>query len=243
MYHDRNHRIGIVKPPRRTNGHARPIMPLGRDAGTTVCLVTEEYSGVTSGGGIGTCFAGLGHLLARTGYQVNVLITSTLHHSHAIDRSLAQLHTEGIDVTLLDDVEDPDIAPSVAREHQDNIIKSYRCYRFLQQHDNDIVHFHDYLGLGFYTAMARRQGLIRSIVITQTHGSSEWVRRYNLALPDLGNLETEALERSQIEHSDLVISPSRYMLEWDTANGATLPRRTEVINWILPDWLSSESRL
>ena len=51
MYHDRNHRIGIVKPPRRTNGHARPIMPLGRDAGTTVCLVTEEYSGVTSGGG------------------------------------------------------------------------------------------------------------------------------------------------------------------------------------------------
>ena len=138
-------------------------------------------------------------------------------------------------------MEDPDIAPSVAREHQDNIIKSYRCYRFLQQHDNDIVHFHDYLGLGFYTAMARRQGLIRSIVITQTHGSSEWVRRYNLALPDLGNLETEALERSQIEHSDLVISPSRYMLEWYTANGATLPRRTEVINWILPDWLSSES--
>ena len=94
-----------------------------------------------------------------------------------------------------------------------------------------MVHFQDYLGLGFYTAMAKRQGLLRSSVVTQTHGSSEWVRRHNLALPDLGALETEALERNQIELSDMLISPSNYMLDWYRADGIRLPEQTYVINW------------
>ena len=42
---------------------------------------------------------------------------------------------------------------------------------------------------------------------------------------DLANLETEALERSQIELSDLVVSPSRYMLDWYRGNGVNLPKR------------------
>ena len=78
-------------------------------------------------------------------------------------------------------------------------------------------------------------------IVTQTHGSSEWVRRYNLALPDLANFETEALERSQIELSDLVVSPSRYMLDWYRGNGVNLPKRTDLINWVLPDRLHSDA--
>ncbi len=84
--------------------------------------------------------------------------------------------------------------------------------------------------------MAKRQGLLRSSVVTQTHGSSEWVRRHNLALPDLGALETEALERNQIELSDMLISPSNYMLDWYRADGIRLPEQTYVINWFLPSW-------
>ncbi len=90
--------------------------------------------------------------------------------------------------------------------------------------------------------MARRQGLLRFSVITQTHGSSEWVRRHNLALPDLGNLETEALERNQIELSDHVLSPSSYMLNWYRTNGVRLPERTSVLNWFLPGWSVADGK-
>ncbi len=146
-----------------------------------------------------------------------------------------------MNISILREIEDAEIAEFVPQDSQDNIIKSYRCYRHFERCSYDIIHFHDYLGVGFYTAMARRQGLLASAIITQTHGSSEWVRRYNLGLPDLGNLETEALERSQIELSDLVVSPSRYMLDWYRDNGVNLPKQTEVINWVLPGWLAADA--
>ena len=206
-----------------------------------VCLVTEEFAGITLGGGIGTSFAGLARLLAHLGYQVDVLITGILNRSQQLSTTLALLHTEGIDVSLLHEIVDADIAASVPFDSNDNIIKSYKCYRFIEHRGYDVIHFHDYFGLGFYTAMARRQGWVESQIVTQTHGSSEWVRRYNLALPDLANLETEALERSQIELSDLVVSPSRYMLDWYRGNGVNLPKRTDLINWVLPDWLHSDA--
>ena len=189
-------------------------------------MITEEYVGITTGGGIGTCFAGLSYLLSQLGYQVDVLITGTVSHTDAFQTARAQLDADGIGVTLLKEVEDNDLAPSVPLDSGDKIVKSYRCYRFLERQNYDVVHFHDYLGLGFYTAMAKRQGLLRSSVVTQTHGSSEWVRRHNLALPDLGALETEALERNQIELSDMLISPSNYMLDWYRADGTGLPEQT-----------------
>jgi O-antigen biosynthesis protein len=202
-----------------------------------ICLVTEEFVGVTLGGGIGACFAGLGRLLAQNGHEVHVLITSPPNHTPDVDTYLSWLHAEGIVVSFVSEIPDAGIAASVPHDGHDNIIKSYRSYRIIERQKFDIVHFHDYLGIGFYTAMARRQGLIQSVVITQTHGSSEWVRRYNLGLPDLGSLETEALERSQIELSDLVISPSGYMLDWYRSIGIRLPERTAMINWFLPGWL------
>ena len=125
-----------------------------------VCLVTEEFAGITLGGGIGTSFAGLARLLAHLGYQVDVLITGILNRSQQLSTTLALLHTEGIDVSLLHEIVDADIAASVPFDSNDNIIKSYKCYRFIEHRGYDVIHFHDYFGLGFYTAMARRQGWV-----------------------------------------------------------------------------------
>jgi hypothetical protein len=71
--------------------------------------------------------------------------------------------------------------------------------------------------------MARWQGLFPTTVVTHLHGSSEWVRRYNLHAPDIYALEFEAIERSQIEHSDHVISPSAYLLHWYREHGVACP--------------------
>jgi glycosyltransferase involved in cell wall biosynthesis len=203
-----------------------------------ICLVCEEFVGVTGGGGIGACFSGLSRELARQGHEVDVLITCPPPAVADLRSQIRALQFEGIDVSFLDHYEDPEIASGTPK---DNIVKSYRCFRYISSRKYDVIHFHEYMGVGFYTAMSKRQGLITPLIITQTHGSSEWVRRHNLHLPDLPSLETEALERSQMELSDIVVSPSRYMLDWYRDNGVTLPERTQVLNWILPDWVDRYS--
>ena len=132
---------------------------------------------------------------------------------------------------------DSSIFPSV-----DLISKSYAVYSFLRLKEYKAVHFTDWLGSGFYCAMARRQGGFGTFVVTHLHGSSEWVRRHNLHLPSLEDMEREGIERSQIEGSDLIVSPSQYMLDWYRAQGVTLPA-SEVRNWILPQWMERKQKI
>ncbi len=56
------------------------------------------------------------------------------------------------------------------------------------------------------------------------------------------DLERQAIERSQLENSDLVISPSSYLLEYYIKSGVSLPE-SAVINWMLPQWFSNPDGL
>lgn len=198
------------------------------------CLITEEFQGLTRGGGIGVCFAGLAKSLASYGHKVDVVITSDASISQSFKQMAATLKDQGITVRSLIEIKNDDIKPGL---HRDQILKSFEISQFLLKNHYDFVHFHEYLGLGLYTTMARRQGLLpNTIVVTQAHGSTEWVRRHNMFLPDISILEIEGMERRQIEQSDFVASPSQYMLDWYAANGVNLPANG-VINWLLPRWL------
>ncbi|MBB3570169.1 glycosyltransferase [Rhizobium sp. BK491] len=197
------------------------------------CIVTEEISGLNKSGGIGACALGLTLHLTNLGYRVEVLVTD-MAVSAADTSRFQELHPD-ITITLLGEVvsDDDEVANPV-----DSISKAYCVYRFIKRHDPDVVHFNEWLGSGFYCAMARRQGSLRSSVVTHLHGSSEWVRRYNRHVPSLENFEAEAIEKSQIENSDLVVSPSRYLLDWYAEQNIKLPE-ARVINWLLPQWFNA----
>ncbi|WP_245275946.1 glycosyltransferase [Rhizobium giardinii] len=198
------------------------------------CLITEEFQGLTWGGGIGVCFAGLAKSLASRGHKVDVVITNDASVSQSFKQMSASLKDQGIIVRSLIEIKNDDIKPGL---HRDHILKSFEISQFLLNNHYDCVHFHEYLGLGLYTTMARHQGLLpNTIVVTQTHGSTEWVRRHNMFLPDISILEIEGMERRQIEQSDFVASPSQYMLDWYAENGVKLPANG-LINWLLPRWL------
>ena len=194
-----------------------------------ICFVTDECNGLSNAGGIGACVRGLSQWLAANGAQVDILV-SNLEHSSTTIRSNA---TDFVNkVILLSDLlaHEKDLSPP-----KDALSKSYRIYRFLKGLDYDEVHFNDYFGGGFYTAMARRQGLFDAAVITHLHGSAHWVRLHNLAPPEIENLVVEGMERSQIENSDLAISPSHYLLDWYRRDGVKLPSALQR-SWILPQW-------
>ena len=199
-----------------------------------ICFVTEECFGVAEAGGIGTCVGGLSQWLAENGCEVDVLMTDLSQGGDKSDFSAASFAPRVFFLRNVSaqrrQVNSPSDGPS----------KSFHVYLFLKEREYDEVHFHDFLGMGFYTAMARRMGLFRAKVITHLHGSSRWVRQYNLNPPDIAQLEQETLEKSLIENSDEVVSPSRYLLDWCRSGGVKLPTAVQR-SWVLPQWVHSRS--
>ena len=197
-----------------------------------ICMITQEFAGINKSGGIGACVRGLALHLATLGHRVDVLITD-LHVPSYFQKdealSCLQIHRLS-DIAASDEQADPP---------DDEITKSHCVYRFLKNGNYDVLHFHDWLGAGFYAAQAKRQGLLSSIIVTHLHGSAEWVRRHSLSIPSIEDYEVEALERSQIENSDIVISPSQYLLDWYRDAGVKLPK-SKVLNWILPQWIEQK---
>ena len=199
--------------------------------GRSICIVTEELAGVTRSGGIGACSRGLALHLMEAGYDVEVVVTDLTYPQAAGNKKLP-----GVRLVYLSEIarRDPEIEMPV-----DHVSKAYVVYRYLRRNDFALVHFHDYLGLGYYTATAKRQQLLHCVIVTHTHGSCRWVRRHNLNRPSLEDLETETLEQHQIELSDLVVSPSQYLLDWYRAEGMALPNAIR-LDWMLPQWIESE---
>lgn len=199
-----------------------------------ICIVTEEFASLNSSGGIGTATRGLALHLLSLGHSVHVLIT---------DRSFPAADPNTLDPELrpirFAYLSDPAVIGTIIEQPYDSITKSYAVYNYLKGKNFAAVHFHEWQGCGFYVAMARRQGLFPSVVVTHLHGSSEWVRLHNRYLPQLPDFEREAIERSQIENSDHVICPSQYLLDWYKQMGVKLPSARQ-INWLLPQWMSGD---
>lgn len=204
---------------------------MGISSGTAL-LVTEEISGLNKSGGIGACALGLALHLTAMGHEVDILVTDMA--ASQADKFKFQEAYPNLAIRLLSEqvAEDEEVTSP-----GDPIAKAYCVYRFVKRISPDVVHFNDWLGSGFYCAMARRQGSLRSRVVTHLHGSSEWVRRYNRHIPSLEDFEVEGIERSQIENSDIVVSPSQYLLNWYVEQNVALPE-AKVINWLLPQWFN-----
>ncbi|WP_454104274.1 glycosyltransferase [Methylorubrum extorquens] len=195
--------------------------------------MTEEVAGINRSGGIGTCTRGLSEYLAFIGYAVEIIITDTSFQSNT-----KSINSGRISVTSISSIIAKDTTIKTAIDHA--AISLY-IYRYVKSKGYDVVHFNDWRGSGFHTAAAKRQGLIDSVVVSNLHGSSEWVRQYNQTVPSINDMELEAIERSQIENSDIVISPSKYLIDYYRNKGIAI-RDSRVINWILPQWVSKTFR-
>ena len=100
----------------------------------------------------------------------------------------------------------------------------------------DLLIFHDYLGLGYYTALARKLGLgfADTQVMSVVHGPSEWARSLNLAADQPDDIPVYVLEQRQVEMSDHVVGPSQHILDWCAERGWALPATARAISNLLP---------
>jgi glycosyltransferase involved in cell wall biosynthesis len=190
-----------------------------------VCLVCMQFAGPTHCGGVGTAFFSLAEALAERGHDVHVVLARD-----DIDRGASadwrrRLRAKGIDFVHLPRTHHR------GSQFDGRTEPSLNCYRWLKGRAFDVIHFHEWLGLGYHTILAKRQGgaFQSTVLCVGTHGPELWAREGNGVLwSAAGQLETQAMERETVRLADVVVSPSRYMLEWLERRGWSLPRRTYV---------------
>jgi O-antigen biosynthesis protein len=205
-----------------------------RDGAPRVCIASYEFVGPTRTGGIGTAYTSLAEALAEAGHEVTVLFTGWRDPDDGspFSRWVDAYQRKGIHLFELR----PDDLPPIHCGHY-NAQRSYLTYLWLTERDRefDVIHFPDTLGHGYYSVIAKRQGWAfdRTTLVTGVHSPSEWVLEAN-RVPFLTGQEfaDDYIERAGVAMSDVVISPSAYLLDWTRSRGWDVPGRVFVQQYV-----------
>ena len=187
-----------------------------RLGGRRVAIVTPELAGPFRNGGIGTAYAGLAEALAESGHAVTVLHTVTgAEQQSAVEDWAGHYAERGVTLTPLSLPGDVYAATLVV-------------FEALRNQFFDVIHLPEWTALGFALVQAKRQGLAfrDTTLVCGTHGNYRWARLANgELLAHWWPLLWDHLERRSVEGAAVVISPSRYLMDWMLGQGWALPTR------------------
>lgn len=222
--------------------------PPRRSPQRRVLFMTYEIAGPHMNGGIGTAFRNLAASLAARGHNVSVVVVTGPRSNPNSGRTWEQWveyfkSEHGISLTAF---EEHPKAWDVIR-HSFDLKKARQAYNWLlpRQNDFDIVHFHEWRGLSYFIMGSKRLGLAfqNTLLVTGTHGPDLWAHMASLKVAPNKTIEPAFLERKAVELADLVVSPSRYMLEWMNQQRWPLaPRLAVSENVLSPSFLSTAIR-
>jgi len=218
---------GTIYPPLRGAEPAGiPDRPL------KVCIVSNGILGPIRNGGISTLYMGLAETLVGAGHDVTYLYTvGDYTESRPVEEWVEYYRERGIRLVPLPQ-------PSQRLVNSYNLRTAYATYLWLRQNDHfDVIHFHEWQGHGYYSLLAKRQGLAfgRTTLCVSTHSPTCWNKQGNHEyLDQVENLETDYLERQSLWLSDILISSSQYMLNWISSQHWRLPSHCHVQPNVLP---------
>lgn len=193
-----------------------------------VCIVTPDIAGPINNGGIGTAYASLAEQLANDGNEVTIFYTLA-GHSETKDVAYWKRRYLEKGITF---VPRPEHKGSVL-EASWYTSRAYEVFEWMLEYEDkfDVVHFPEWGGLLYYTLLAKRQGLAfrKTLFCVGTHSPSLWHHLNDGKLIDrLDLLELDFLERKCVELSDVLVSPSQYMVSWLRDHGWALPSKAYV---------------
>ncbi len=203
----------------------------GGNAIRRIAIASVDISGPYHCGGVGAAYHGLALALAEAGHQVTVVYLHAAFHQGDLAEWTAYFRTRGIQFVHLPE------SSSGAVWYGNRKEPSLRCYQWLRdQAPFDIVHFHEWLGLPYYSLVAKKLGLAfaATTLCVGAHGPLRWSRRGDEALASRPeDLVVDFMERKSVELADVLVSPSHYLLNWMRDDGWILPLRTYVAHNIL----------
>jgi glycosyltransferase involved in cell wall biosynthesis len=185
-----------------------------------ICLVSEELAFGKGSGGIGGAFHELALLLARSGHAVDLLYVPASGAAPAPDL-VGYFADRAIRVFGAD-------LDRYAWDPLSYERRAYGVFRTLRDQETpyDCIHFHDYKGLGFFCLAAKQQRLAfaDTVLAVQVHGPTRWALQANdHPFTHEDQLKIDFMERGSVARADVLIAPSRYMLDWLSENGWATP--------------------
>lgn len=177
-------------------------------------IVTSDIMGPIANGGVGTAFYYLACTLAKT-HQVSILFfPHEKVHKDDLEPWVNFYSLKNIQLICPDE---PLFQLSTTKSAQ----RSYKAYLILKDSNYDVIHFPDFMGLGYYSILASNQGhyFKNTQIVIHLHGPTIWHLRNNrTGLRNWDDAELQFLEKYCLENADYLISPSQYMLNWVLEN-------------------------
>jgi len=206
-----------------------------------VCIASPEFVGLYKNGGIGTAYTAMAEALAEAGHDVTCLyLGGNAVASHDINYWVNDFERRGMALVFLPEIKGLDLDNSAC------VVKACEVYDWLKKNDHfDVVHFQEWHGSGYFTIAAKRQGLAfaRTTFCVGLHSGTDWLKAAGREyLADLGDLEQDFMERQSVAMSDVVFSPSQFLINWVADRGWELPAASYVQQNILPHSARSEKK-
>lgn len=203
-------------------------MAIRRGTKGRIAIVTPDIVGPVKNGGIGTACFHYARTLVNADYEVDILFSAELD-LESRTHWVAWYRDIGINFFTLDNT--PPLESSVYGL-QWHTSRAYRIMTFLRPRFYNYVIFQDWHANGFWTVRSRQMGagFATTAIGVIAHSPNEWqkVGMQTFGAAPVEDAALEWAERQVIAGADVLISPSRYMIEWLKGSGFGLPNRIAV---------------
>lgn len=216
-------------------GFAPLPQPQGPVAGPPlrVCFATYYLPARISRDGVGTAYSGLAPALARAGHDVTVLyLPGDRVPDHTIEYWVSYHEKMGIRLVPLPR---PSFRTATTCVH--DVTLSYYAYLWLKEHEFDLVHFMARRGAGYWSLVAKHQGLAfkHTMLCVGVHAPTVLLRMSRRGhLSSVDDLDNDFMERGSVAWADVLVSASRFLIGWMQERGWELPARCYVQPTIVP---------
>ena len=197
-----------------------------------ICIVTPDIVGPVKNGGIGTACYHFARLLSDAGHAVTVLFSGDVSDCQKAHwrNYFARFKIRFIALSDTDRVEKPVYGSTWFYE------RSWRIFDYLRNAHYSVIHFQDLHANGFWSIKAKRVGLAfeKTSLTLMVHSCTKWINE-GMEHFSADPLETAKLvwaETYCMEHCDVMLSPSRYMIDWVASIGVQLPARTQIVPYV-----------
>ena len=200
------------------------------------CIITGEIVGPFKNGGIGShCFNLAKYLSVGLGRRVKVLYTGAIEVEDVNYWRGSFDHELGVEFCWIDPAH-MDLPWSNIELTAPHDQMSQAVFQHLTSHPCDVCYFQEMLGFGFRAIQAKRTGLAfqKTVLTCMVHSSWQWICQAMKTQPSYGIFEmlTKYMERYCVQHCDILLSPSQYMLDWCETDIPSLPAKKHVLPYL-----------
>jgi glycosyltransferase involved in cell wall biosynthesis len=200
-----------------------------------LCIVTPEVVGPFKNGGIGThCYYLVQYLASLDKYEISIIYSGQIQDEDETAWKKEFREKFGAEFYWVRPGRKPGLVAVGPQCFWDQV--SQEIHQFLRTRSYDVLFFQEMLGGAFRTLQARKNlGEFSNTLITcMTHSSWQWINESMQTLPahGLSEMFTKYMERYCVRNCDLLLSPSRYMLEWSRTDVPDQQEKQKVLPYL-----------